>query len=261
MSARKTSLSMSAYTLDGNDHLGDLRVFGLDLSPTMVASQGLAATSAYNQETKRKATHTFELFKDNSGPKLSNLDVSVWNPAGSSLLGDIKSGTLSLKIPTGDGSGGADGWQYANVVGARDVMVDTQQLIPSSATLVDLLTKAMSGTLADRVMSAVSLTFGSDLAFVFPATMGDVNLSSEFEGFQTYSTKFLQRGALATKPTGTTLYGVAFAGDALISLAATTGHGALAAVGVISTMDIKFSDGQVTSVGGTLELQGAPTYS
>lgn len=261
MAARKTALDMAAYTLDGNDHLGTLRVFGMQSSATLVPSQGQADTDAFNQETKRKFTHNFELLIDDSGPKMTNLTLSVWTPSGSSLLGDVRSGSLSMKIPTADGSGAVDGFTWANIVGARDIMIDASMFIPAAASAVDLLTKAISGTLADRINATTLLTFGTGFAFSMPSVMGDVDFASEFEAIQTYSAKFAQQGALLAAPSGSSLYGVAFAGDGLITLAADVGHGTWGGTGCISSLDLKFSDSQLHTVSGTIELQGAPTYA
>jgi len=261
MAGTKTALSASAFSLDGNDHLADLQVFGLDLGVTSVETHGVAATYARNQVTKISGKHNFEILVDNTGPKRTNLDVSVWNPAGSSLLGELQSGSIKLTIPSKDGSGIADKFTYANIVGARRITIDTESFIPSSTSLHALITKAVSSTLSDRDMATVLLTLGSPLAFSLNMVLGDVGNSFSRDDIQALKASFLLAGSVTTVPGSTTLWGVAFAGDGLISLSANVGHGTFAGTGAITDLTVAFANGEVTKASGTLDMQGAVTYS
>ncbi len=261
MAAVKTGLSVSAYSLDGNDHLADLQVFGVDLGASLVETQGMAATYSRSQVTKISGKHNFEILVDNSGPKRTGLDVSVWNPAGSSLLGELQSGSLKLNIPNKDGSGIADKFTYANIVGARRITLDTESFIPSSTSLHALLTKAVSSTITDRDLSTVLLTLGSPLAFSLVMVLGDVGNSANRDDIQALKASFALAGSVNTVPGSTTLWGVAFAGDGLITLSGNVGHGTFAGTGCISDLTVSFGNGEVTKATGTLDMQGAVTYS
>lgn len=261
MAAVKTALSCSAYTLDAQAYLGELAVFGIALEATEQETHGLAATSAYTQIVKKAAVHRFELMKDNSGPKLTNLDVSVWNPDGSSLLGNLKSGNVKLSIPIGDGSGLADVFQYPNVVGARRIEITTEELIASGSSTVSAATDAKSTTVADWDRANVLLTLDSDVAFDLPMVLGAIEHSFQRDGVQMFKATYKLKGTPATVPTAITLYSVAFSGDFFITLSANTGAGTWGGTGVVTSLDIAFADGQVVKVTGEIALQGAPTYS
>lgn len=261
MSARKTALSCTVYSLDAQDYLGELQVFGLEIGATEAESQGLGATSAYTQVTKRQATHKFELMKDNSGPKLCNLDVSVWTPDSVALVGDLKSGNVRLTVPQADGSGLADVFTYANIVGARRIEVATEAMILSSSSVVAALTDARSATVEDWNMATVLLTLGTGMVFSLPMVLGAVDHTFQRDGLQMYKANYKLKGAPSTVPTAITLYSVAFSGDGLITLAATTGAGAWSGTGVVTSLDIAFSDGQINKVTGELAMQGQPGYS
>lgn len=261
MAAVKTGLSVSAYSLDSNDHLADLQMADFLSSVTKVETHGLAATLSRTQVAKISGKHDFEILVDNSGPKRTGLDVSVWNPAGSSLLGELQSGTLKLTIPTADGSGIADKATYANVVGARRITLDTEGFIPSSTSLHALLTKSVSSTITDRDLSTVLLTLGSPLAFSLVMVLTDVSNNVSRDAIQSLKAAFELAGSVNTVPGSTTVWGVAFSGDGLLTLSANVGHGTFAGTGVVTDLSVSFANGQVTKASGSLDMQGIFSYS
>lgn len=260
MSARKTGLTIAAYTLDGNAHLGDLRMFSMDLVGTEAERQGIAATSAYTQVVKRSATHSFELVRDNAGPAYTNLDVSVWTPDGSARLGDLKSGSLSLAVPVQDGSGLADAFEFAHVVGARRISVEAEMLIPAAAATEQVLDDARSANVADWTMATVLLSLGG-ASFNLPMTLTAASHKADIDGFQVVSASYALRGTPAATPTGGSLLGVAFAGDALVSLVADMGFKTWSGTGVVESLSLEFADGALQKLSGTLKMQGQPGWA
>lgn len=260
--AVKTGLSVSTYTLDGNNHLGDLLMWETNVGGTAVKRQGIAATDTYTQITKRVARHTFEVVINNSGPAFSGLDISVWTPDGSSRLGDLQSGSLSLKIPVGDCSGIADVFEIAQVIGARDISITADMYIPSGSSTYNLLTLARSSTPSDWTLANVQLTIGGTTAFDVPMVIVSAVHKGERDGFQVVSVTLEQRGTSTTLPSGTTLLGVAYSGDALITLSDNSGAGTWGMTNaVIESLDISFSKGELTKMKGSLYAQGQPSYS
>lgn len=260
MSARKTALSVSAYTLDGNNHLADLQVFDMDIAATEVERQGIAAVYAYTQVAKRSASHRFELLMDNSGPGYTNLDVSVWTPDGSARLGDLKSGSLNLRIPTEDGSGLADVFEYANIVGARRIGIEAEMLVLASATDEQVLADARSATVADWTMATVLLTLGP-ATFNLPMTLTSAGHSVSRDGLQTAKVNYALRGTPTSAPSGPSLLGVAFGGDGLLSLIANMGFKTWSGTGAVTDLSLSFSDGALQQLSGTLAVQGQPGWS
>lgn len=260
--AVKTGLDVSAYTLDGNNHLGDLVMFETAISGSAVKRQGIAAAEAYTQIAKRKATHSFELVINNSGPAYTGLDISVFTPDGSSRLGDLQSGSLSLKIPTGDASGIADEFEIGQVIGARDVTITGELYIPSGSSTYNLLTLARSTTVSDWTLANVQLTIGGTTAFDYGMVIENISHKGERDGFQVVSVTLSQRGTPTTKPSGTTLIGVAFSGDALITLSDNTGAGTWGMTNaVLESLEVSFAKGDITKLKGTLYAAGQPSYA
>jgi len=260
MSARKTALSVSAYTLDGNNHLGDLQVFGLDIDATEVERQGIAATNAYSQVAKRSASHSFELVPDNSGPAFTNLDVSAWTPDGAARIGDLRSGSIELSIPNADGSGLSDAFEFGNIVGARRIAISADMLVASTATDETVLADARSATVSDWSMASVVLDLGS-ASFTLPMVLASVGHSVERDGLQMVKASYSLRGTPAVVPSGASLLGVAFSGDGLITLSANMGFKSWSGVGIVESLSIGFDDGAIQRISGTLKMQGQPGWA
>lgn len=91
--------------------------------------------------------------------------------------------------------------------------------------------------------------------------MGDAGVSGSRDGAQVYKASFGLRGTPTTAPSGTTLWGVAFAGDGLLTLSANLGHGVFGGTGLITDLSLSFAKGDVTKASGTLDLQGQFTYA
>jgi len=256
-----TGLSVSAFTLNAaNNHLGDLKLWEVDIGGTAVKRQGIASTNAYTQVTKRSGTFNFEMVYNNSGPAFTNLDVSVWTPMGTSLIGTLKSGSFDMKLPTADGSGISDVFTYANYTGARDCSCDAEMYVASGAHA--LMTAAISTTQANWTTATLLLTLGTSLVLSYPMTLVNASHRGDFEGLQMLKTHFEQRGAAVSTASGTTFIGVAFAGDGLITIGEATGSGTYTMTdALIESCKLTFMDGAITMISGTLKVRGAPTYA
>lgn len=255
------TLASGTYALDAQSYLGELQVFGIDLNATEVETHGLADGHAFTQVTKRAAVHRFELMKDNSGPKLTNLHVATWTPDGSALIGDLESGNVRLTIPVADGSGIKDPFEYPNFVGARRIEISADMKILANATSVPILTDARSTTEADWNMANVLLSFGTGMVFDLPMVLTNAGHSFERDGLQMVKANYKLRGTPATVPTATTLYDVAFGGDGIIGLSSNVGFDTWTGTGLVTSLDISFANRQVVKVTGELAIQGQPGLS
>jgi hypothetical protein len=251
---------VQAYTLDGNDHLADLRLATVSGQASTVESEGLAAVWGYTQVTGRSFTHEFEVLLDNSGAKRTGLDVSVWNPGGGSLLGSLQSFDLTLTIPVADSRGIADQFAWHQIVGARRVRLVTDHMLAASG-LVPMMTDMAAASLSGTVRPSVQVTFGA-LAFNLSMTLVSLEHRSERGAQQTYRAEFETRGAPTSVPTGSTLWGVAFSGDGLLTLNYDHGDGTYSAANAaLSSLTLSGSRDGLITARGTLALQGAPTYA
>lgn len=257
MSARKTSLNVSAFSLDGTSMLGLFQALDFEIEPTLQDGRGGADAYAFNQMTKRRSRHTFEILQDGSGQRTTNLDVTLFTVGATAMLGQLKSGSLRVTNNHGDGSGLADYDEYPNAFDSV-LEIQGQFLIPSADSAIALMGDANSDTLSDR-NKTVSVTVGG-IAYVAPMILGAVKHSVKRSDFQMLDITLTSRGS-ATGPTGSNLYVTAITGDALITVAATTGAGAYGGTGIISSLDVTLQDGQIVSNSGTVDLQGKWTIS
>lgn len=257
----KTARDLTVYTLDGNNHLGDIKSWEIDIQGKALKRQGMAATQAYTQNGGASARHAFEIVIDNSGPALQSTDIAVFD-VGGDYLGDLQSGTFSLRIPTVDGSGVADFFEYANVSGARDVSLDAELFIPSATTLHALLAALDSDDPADKVFANVQVELGGALEFDYPMTLISGRHRGESEGAQVVSVHMEQRGTPTAAPSGTTLIGVAYGGNGLITLSDNSGAGTWAMVdAVVESLDFSWEKHGFTRGRGSLYARGKPGYS
>lgn len=263
----KTGFVTSVLTLDGNNHLGDIKMWEVDIAGTSVNRAGIATGHAYKQRTKAVAKFNFEMVVDNTGPAICGLDASLFSPMGTDLLATLQSLDIDLKIPVTEGSGLADAFAYGNVGGGREVDFGAELLIPAAQTTYGLLTNARLATPASWVAANCIATLGGVLSFDYPVTLINSSQRGEFEGNQVVRATFEQRGTPTTTPNSgnaTSLLNVAFGGDALISLALTdksAGASWTMANAVVESMKVRASNGQLTMLSGTLYAKGAPGYS
>jgi hypothetical protein len=257
MSARKTSLHVTAWTLDSADFLGLFQALDFEIEPTLQDGRGGASASAFNQMTKRRSRHAFEILQDGSGQRTTNLDVTLFTVGATAMLGQLKSGSLRILNNHGDGSGLADKDEFPN---AMDCSIEVQAsfLIPSADSAIALMADANNDTLSNR-NKTVSITVGG-IAYVVPMILGTAKHSAKRSDFQMLDITLSSRGA-ATGPTGSNLYVSTVTGDALITVAATTGAGAYAGTGLISSLDVSLQDGQIVSNSGVIDMQGKWTIS
>lgn len=248
---------MSAYTLDGTSMLGIFQALSFDIEPTLQDGRGGASAYEFNQMTKRRARHTFEILQDGSGQRTTNLDVTLFTVGATAMLGQLKSGSIRLTNNHGDGSGLADYDEYPNAFDSS-LEIDGMFLIPSVDSAIALMGDANSDTLSNR-NKTVSVTVGG-VAYVAPMIIGTASHSSRRSDFQMLNITLRSRGS-ATGPAAADLYTSAVTGDALITVAATSGAGAYGGTGIISSLDVRLEDGQIVSNSGTIDIQGKWTIS
>jgi hypothetical protein len=263
MSARKTTLSYSAFALDSNDLLAYLTSSSFSVDPTLVNGAGVADTNEVNVWAGAKGTFTAKVNYSASAVPATNLNVTAFTVGGTAYLGDLRSGSLKFSNPSAEGKGLADKFAYPNAVGGRSIEFTGSLLVPSATVLHALMTKAASATVSDKSV-AMSLTIGSE-TYACNMVLGNVTHQGERGGLQELSVT-MKGAAAPSSPTGTTIYGVAITGDAILSLQLDTEAGQYGTSGTplpcfCSGLDISFSDGAIVETSLTLEVQGTPTVT
>ena len=257
MSARKTTLHMSAYSLDGTSLIGYLKAFNVDINASLQDSRGANEAFPHMCTTKKAAMHRFEIVEPNGGACNTNLNVTVYTEDGDNMLGNLKGGTISAKNNHNSGAGIADTWKFPNAL-SRDWNISTRRFIPFATLLDEMMDDFVTGAIS-AVDVVVALTIGVN-AYSAPMTLESLAHEANTGDFQFMSGVFKNRGA-PTSPTGSaSLIATAFAGDALISLAADTEAGQWSGTGIIESLDVKFEDEQLIMNSGVIAIQGAPTY-
>lgn len=248
---------MSAYSLDGTSHLGLLQLFDFESDGREEDGRGLATAYEFNQLVSVGTSHRFEILQDGSGQRSTALDVSVFNLGGSSLLASLAGGSIRVRNDTDEGAAVNDLFDYPNAVGSG-LEVNTRRLIPAADLSIAIMSDALSTTIADR-HKTVNFTIGS-VQFGCAMLMNNVKHSVKRGSVQEYSARFSARGT-PSNPTGSTIYGVAFTGDGLLTLSADTKAGTYNCTGLITELEITFDRGQIVKNSGTILIQGQPTYA
>ena len=262
MGARKTSLSVSAFTLDGTNLLANLTSASFSIDGKTVDGAGLADAFQDLLWTGGKGTGTFSINHWTSGAPSTNLSVTAWSIGGSSLLGDLQSGSLNIANPIKDVSGYSDVWEYPQAMRGRAWTLQGSLFVPEATTRHMLIEKAMSATPADHYLASI-ITVGAD---TFEATMVLNNATHSVASGepQNLSVNMGSKGTPISSGTG--IYAVIGSGDALLSLVLDTeagqyGTGGAALVGVVTSLDMKFEKNAVVSSNITMEIQGSPTVT
>lgn len=263
MSARKTALQFSAFTLDGTDLLAALVSANFTIDSTTPNGAGIADTYEKPVWAGGKGTFTAKLNHTASAAPTSNLSITAFGIGGTSYLADLRTGSIKVSNPSAEGKGIADKFAYPNAVGGRTIEITGTLLVPSATVLNALMTKASSATIADHSM-AFTMTIGSD-TFTFDAMLASCAHSGERGGLQELNVT-LRGTATPSSPTGSGIYGVAITGDALLSLVLDTEAGQYGTSGsplscFVSGLDISFNDGAINEATFTLEVQGTPTVT
>lgn len=260
MSARDKSLQVSAYTLDGNSHLGDFLMLGFGAELATEDGRGGADAYEEHEEVKRKSTHDFEVFLNNgSGARINApVGVTVLDLNGD-ILADFESCSWDCRNAVQDGSGAASLNEFPNAVSSA-FGISQSRLIPASATTLAELDDMFSATPADRKVTC-AFTWGGWI-FSVPSIMTSCRHVVNRGQLDKLDTAFKTTGApTLTNPGGGSadILSVALEGDAIISIAATTGSRAYVGTGIITSLSGSISNRTLAKLRGTIEVQGAWT--
>lgn len=254
---------ITVYTLDGTNHLGDLQTADIDISLASLDGSGGAASDEMAIETKRSSRHNFTLNVQNgSGAPMTSNQIALLDVGGASKLGFTKSFTLAVSTKTDDGSGIGDD-DTCPVALKRKVSGSIRELVPLSAATPDLIDRANSNTPADRQF-VVDVNLGA-VRFTLPVLLTKATQSENNGAFTTIDASFEKRGAITSPSSGTSIYAVAFIGDALLTMVFTKTNGTVAttytASGVVSSLSVSVEDGQIVKASGTIDIQGPITIA
>lgn len=260
MSARRTGLAFSAFSLDTVDLLAVLTSAQVSIDGVILNGAGIAEQFEKGIWAGGKGTVTCKIEHTTSSVPSTNLNVTAFSLGGSSYLGDLRTGTIRQTNPSAEGKGLADKWSFPNAVGGRKYELSGTLLVPSATALHALMTAAGSETIGDHTI-ATTMTIGSD-TFACSCAIQNATHTGERGGLQEVSISLT--GAATPGTVGSGLYGVAITGDALLSLVLDTEAGQYGTSGTpltcfVSSMEISFADGQIVETSLTLEVQGRPT--
>lgn len=261
MAGRHSFQQLTAFTLDGNNHLAHIESADFDQSITEVDGASGAASDESATEVKRGTTFNFNLKVDNgSGAPMTSAQISTETVDARSTIGVCKSFSIAVNNRTEDGSGHGNLDMYPVAV-RRKVTAQLTEVVDLSGTTPDLITASNSNTPADRAM-IIDLNFGA--ARVTMPTRLTKAQESDSEGALTkINASFSKSGAITTPSSGTNIYAVALIGDALITVSWQKTIGSdvrtYSATGVITSLTVSVEDGQIVKASGSIELQGPLT--
>lgn len=259
MAGRKRALDWVAYTQDSENYLGHLTAWGLDVSAQTDDCSGGNAVLDANVITKRRATHGFTvLHKDNTGACGTNLDISVFTIGGDAYLGDLTSGNINAQHTLEDGDGVADQFAFPNIT-KKAVSMDATLLIPDDAVDVPLLHSMLDDSGTTQLSVSVVINLGLGLTLTLPAVMTATGYSKDRGALDKLNVSFMSSGATITanSPTQRTIFTQAMTGDAVLAMVATVfTDEEYQATGVIESLSVAFNNGAITTMSGTMAIQG-----
>lgn len=249
--ARATALDLSTLSIGGSSVLTDLREASISFDIGEEESSLLTRAYESHSATKRSATLKTKHVTVISAPtKATNLDVSAFAVGGTSYIGNLESGSITVEWMHGEGGGIADVYLYPVLVKKR-ISGEATMRVPATAGAM-LALKAGNSTLADLALTfsvtinSVATTFAGFLkSFEHVIATGDV---------QKHKISLLGRdpdsSTFPAAPTGTSsLYATFFNGTAALAVVATakaSGGANYAGDFVPKTMTISWSEGLVT---------------
>lgn len=264
----------------GGGNLKDfIRDLQIEAQEDKVESNGLSAQFDIEQTVKRGLQFKVQLERPKYNGTASvwsahaqcNLDVAAYTVAGTSFLGDLRSGSLKMSTKKTEGSGLADLYKYPTL-NTRRWEIDTDLFIPSSSLVLARMTKALSSSEFDSDCS-IALTLGKNAGhdqsiFTAPMTQKSITHGLKVGDVQGYKVSFGPQGAPTTpaSPDTSNIWEVALAGGALGAIfvdSATGKYGTSIAPLPVAITDasISFADSQILMSDFTFEVQGTPTYA
>lgn len=249
----------AAYTLGGSNLLALLEMGSISIDVDSVDAAGLGDTDEYQLPVKRGAKHDFSVRQLNgSGIKQTNLDISLWSIDGTDFLGAWKSGGFSGSVRTKDTSGGAQ-FDKKPAFRRRAMEFTTDKMVFSTSVVGAMISRTPA-----QLSVAVSITFGaSTYTQQMLLTAGKITVQGEDTTMENLT---LKNQGTATSPSDSTLLGV-FLGNAQLALVLQTCAAggeqfetSGSVLGLLTRLNGAFSEGALTKLDGTLEIQGALTY-
>ena len=269
--AVKTALNMVAFSYTPNasgspgavNALGLLKTFASSAVNDQRDAGGLATRTPVFLNVKQGQTVDFTVFVPNteSGaaePVLSNLDISVYSEAGTSYLGQLRSGSIDVVTLTKEASGIASAYKSPSATRTQ-VQVSTRKLVISNAVDMPLM---LNGTSAAMDL-AVVFTVGTE-SFECPMTLKSARHLVDREELQFEDVVLTPKGS-ATGPSDNSLLGNILLGTSQVALAIDTGAGQYSTGSgmwaLITRLTTKFEDGNLIEQNGQLQFQGPAVWS
>jgi hypothetical protein len=260
MAGRRTMQLLTLFTLDGNNHLGQIEAHDFDISISEVDGSSGAASDEVSTEVKRSSTHNFTLKVDNgSGAPMTSAQIATESVDGRSLIGLCKSFSLSVnnRIEDGSGHGNLDTYPVAT---KRKVMASMSEVIDyGGESTPELITAANSSDPADRAM-IVSWLFGAGITVTMPTRLTKATKSDSDGSLTKVDASFSKAGPITAPVSGTSVFAVALIGDALVTAQWVETDGVndttYTVTGVITSLTITSEDGQIVKATGTIDIQG-----
>jgi hypothetical protein len=254
MAVRKNALNVAVFTLGGTNFLGDTKSW--DFQVDVTDDDCRVATDRYHTSVpvKKKLEFTIERIPHVLGICQSNLSISVYTVGGTSFLGELESGSISITTDTADGSGVSDIWEFPNAVGT-DVEIQTNNFVTDNADLFQL---AMANNVS-AIQVDVVLNLGP-VSITLPMTMTSASHSIEEGQLQMQNVTFKLQGE-PDSASGDAVVLEILTGDAYVTWVCDTDAGEYTGDGLITQTTINFNGAQLQSLQHTLANQGAPSFA
>jgi hypothetical protein len=253
MAVRKSALDVAVFTLGGTSFLGDTKSW--DFQVDVTDDDCRVATDRYHVSVpvKKKLEFTIERIPHVTGVCQSNLSISVYTVGGTSYIGSLESGSISITTDTEDGSGAADLWEFPNTTGT-DVEVQTNNFVTSNADLFQL---AMANNIT-AIQVDVVLNLGA-VTVSLPMTMTSASHRIEEGQLQMQNVTFKLQGE-PNSASGDAVVLEILTGDAYVSWVCDTDAGEYSGNAIITQTSLNFNQAQLQSAQHTLANQGAPSF-
>jgi hypothetical protein len=257
----KPSSAMSAFTLDGNDHLADLRnvEWGADVQTEM--GHGIDSQETKACPVKVDSSLDFEMFLAGTGCPHGGTSLTALTVDAENLLAATSSFSVGIRIGNVPADGVAD-LKKSRAATTRTVTYTFDVKIAVAATTVGVMASilgATESTLSDLVMS-VSLVFAGT-TYTQECVVKSCKHKAIRDGIQTY-TIVLESRAKATAPaSGTGVIAVALIGDALLTVVSDSEAGQYGGTLLLESLSFGVQNGQLGSINGSGFFQGGVTHA
>lgn len=257
----KTNLHVTAFNANG-DILAKLKGWTVGTELTTEDGKGMADRFAKHIPTKRATKVSCELlhYVDTVPGSMLNIDVFTFD--GSSILGNMKSATVTVSNSEAEVSGGADGDTEPNEAGT-DITIEGEFVIASTA---DIMASLIDETVANWIANLVGTVVLSEAATVIfqaPMILTACEHIGQDRSAQRVRATWKLHGAVTTPSSGasTSLLKAAIYDPDSLSFYCTTGANAYASVGtpaagLITQATLSYADGALTKEQFELAIAG-----